>query len=288
MSADNGIYILTTPIGPYKEYRVAHLGAIDNLDWDHEKNKSCLEVNEPRNRFETVEDYRNRVRIINAKDMFKNAKMFRVREEADAYAKQLFEDLTICEYGICQIEIPLTFYSGWEAEMDGLSAMIDFQEKECRDEWRREYNKEQSFYHQKGPLTDEELADAAKWAELFPGPYAPCTCDKCGIIWDKGRGLDAICTNTNSIDQRPIATEEIVAMKRKLGAMLMYFPRILDELAQLRKVLVSKPSLHTMLRENGILAARGLEGCSAETVARMVEKVSGWQPGTAGHMEIDG
>ena len=95
MSADNGIYILWTP-GLYDttEFRVAHLAAIDNLDWD----ESTRELT-------TNDD----VRMKNAREMWGGAKMFTSRVEALDYAADMLEDYPICEYGISFIHIPRHF-----------------------------------------------------------------------------------------------------------------------------------------------------------------------------------
>ena len=95
MSADNGIYILWTP-GPYEttEFRVAHLQAIDNLDWDVKTNELTID-----------ED----VRIVNAREMWGDAPVFNTRIEALEYAADRLEEHPICEYGISFIHIPRHF-----------------------------------------------------------------------------------------------------------------------------------------------------------------------------------
>lgn len=97
MSADNGIYILETE-GP--EYRVRHLQAIENLNYDRE-NK--------------VDTNSSRVMIENARRMWRNCKVFTDRDkalrEADRQAGEILNDpiCPILEYGICSIKIDEKF-----------------------------------------------------------------------------------------------------------------------------------------------------------------------------------
>jgi len=98
MSADNGVYILETVRltrkGFQPEFRVSHLSAIDNIEWD-----------------EKINDYTNDddVRIVNAREMFDVTKVFEDKKEAESYAVALHEDLGWTEYGICYITINREF-----------------------------------------------------------------------------------------------------------------------------------------------------------------------------------
>lgn len=88
MSADNGVYILKTPARPIKngniytnqhgkfEYRVAHCQAIDNIDY------SDLYI----------------------PLLFGNSVVHDSKESALKEAKGIFNNLDICEYGICTID----------------------------------------------------------------------------------------------------------------------------------------------------------------------------------------
>ena len=98
MSADNGVYILETVRltrnGYQPEYRVAHLGAIDNIEYD-----------------ENIKDYTDddNIRIVNAREMFSSSHVFADRDEAAAYAESLHSELGWTEYGICFITIDREF-----------------------------------------------------------------------------------------------------------------------------------------------------------------------------------
>ena len=105
MSADNGIYILKTSLpqnasicGDGFEYRVAYHSAIDNVDWDDEKKEQSDDSN---------------VRIKNAREMWKNCKVFLFEKEALAEAAEQYhsfmKDGGYLEYGISFIEIPKVF-----------------------------------------------------------------------------------------------------------------------------------------------------------------------------------
>lgn len=92
MSADNGIYILRT----YKpdteqqeyEYRVAHLQAIDNLEWDDDKQSYIIQ---------------------NVRVMFRGCKVFDNALAATLEAKRLYKEIRFLEYGINFIEIDREF-----------------------------------------------------------------------------------------------------------------------------------------------------------------------------------
>ncbi len=115
MSADNGVYILQTPLGSGHEYRVAHLGNIENLDWDTVLAKYWHDVpdSDRPQEFSDNEQYGDWVRIVNAQEMFRDARVFETGLEAVNYANELMADpdMWACEYGICDIEIPLCFYA---------------------------------------------------------------------------------------------------------------------------------------------------------------------------------
>jgi hypothetical protein len=91
MSADNGIYILKTE-GP--EYRVAHLQAVENVNWDHSKNDYTDDPD---------------VMIQNAREMWSPCQPFNSEAEALKIASHMLQREFICEYGICSIEIPRVF-----------------------------------------------------------------------------------------------------------------------------------------------------------------------------------
>jgi hypothetical protein len=88
MSADNGVYILKTPARFIKsgegwytnqkgfEYRVAHCQAIDNLEYSD----------------------------LYLPMLFGDSPVFNSYEEAMELAKNILNDLPVCEYGICDIE----------------------------------------------------------------------------------------------------------------------------------------------------------------------------------------
>ncbi len=99
MSADNGIYILETE-GP--EYRVAHLGAIDNLEW-HEK------YNITTQKMEYFEDDNPDLMIINARKMWAKSPVFADSSSALNRAWNIEKEIGYTEYGICHIRIPRKF-----------------------------------------------------------------------------------------------------------------------------------------------------------------------------------
>lgn len=92
MSADNGIYILRTPMWPIKkgifyqnihgsfEYRVAHCQAIENIDYS---------------------DLYMPLLFGKSKVFYKEDEAF---EEASRMEKEILENDCVLEYGICQIE----------------------------------------------------------------------------------------------------------------------------------------------------------------------------------------
>jgi len=88
MSADNGVYILKTN----KQYRVKHLGAIDNLYWDYSIMQSI--------------DTPVSTRIL---EMFGDCKYTYDHEKAFTIANNIFKKLPICEYGIQLIDINMSW-----------------------------------------------------------------------------------------------------------------------------------------------------------------------------------
>lgn len=91
MSADNGVYILETKRGSGKEYRVAHLQAVENVNWDTEKGEY---TNDPD------------IHIKNAREMWPlSLPVFTNKDEALARAFDIYEVLTICEYGVQTVKI---------------------------------------------------------------------------------------------------------------------------------------------------------------------------------------
>jgi hypothetical protein len=91
MSADNGIYILETTDG----YRVAHLQAVNNVDYGVRRRATEAENDD--------------IRIKNARMMWDKAPFFREKEMARQYAFKLEERHQLLEYGICWIKIPRNF-----------------------------------------------------------------------------------------------------------------------------------------------------------------------------------
>lgn len=100
MSADNGVYILETSKDSGKEYRVAHLQAVENVYWDYSSRQSS---NSPD------------VCIQNARRMWKDAPVFVDRIEAlrkaDEIASEILSDgfCPILEYGISFIVVDREF-----------------------------------------------------------------------------------------------------------------------------------------------------------------------------------
>ena len=105
MSADNGIYILTTiktsksdglyhvKCDPYHVYRVAYARAIDNFDWyqEHElHNLGAYMV-----------------------DVWGNSPVYSTYTDAMTAASTLAKQYDYLEYGISNIETDLTFFGDW-------------------------------------------------------------------------------------------------------------------------------------------------------------------------------
>ena len=102
MSADNGVYILSTirnrkqdgiawvRCEPYKVYRVAEAGAIDNWDWYKE--------NQPYNLGAYM------------KDIWGQSEVYNNKEDALLAAHKIEESLDVCEYGVSVIDTDYVFY----------------------------------------------------------------------------------------------------------------------------------------------------------------------------------
>ncbi len=108
MSADNGIYILETPVigeAPngelveiVTEYRVAHLQAVENYAWDSAHGE---ETGDPD------------IQIANAREMWPKEPIFYTRAEALAEADRVYQkvmaDIGILEYGISWVRISRSY-----------------------------------------------------------------------------------------------------------------------------------------------------------------------------------
>ena len=95
MSADNGIYILSTPTkSGGREYRVKHLQNIEDLDWD-EATEHFL--------------HNDKVRIGNARKMWNKSVVFTKESAALKVASRVLRTTIVCEYGISYIEIEEPF-----------------------------------------------------------------------------------------------------------------------------------------------------------------------------------
>ncbi len=94
MSSDNVIAILTTLKGDGHEYRVAHLQAVENYQWDDKK-----------------KDYTNnpKIQIKNAREMWGSCKVITNEEEAMQEAVKLYKEIGYTEYGISFINIDAKF-----------------------------------------------------------------------------------------------------------------------------------------------------------------------------------
>lgn len=94
MSADNGIYILKTPVLGGFEWRVEHLQAVDNYSWDDEKNEHTIN---------------SHIQIKNAREMWKDSPVFFTEKEAEAYAFNMLDiyqdEGGYVEYGIQRVNI---------------------------------------------------------------------------------------------------------------------------------------------------------------------------------------
>lgn len=97
MSADNGVYILET-ISPKdsskKEWRVAHLQAVEDINWDDNAKISTSNQD---------------IMIKNAREMWARSPIFETKASALIAADTIESKLPICEYGICTIRIERVF-----------------------------------------------------------------------------------------------------------------------------------------------------------------------------------
>jgi rubrerythrin len=129
MSADNGVYILKTGVDEKKEWRVAHLQAVENVNFntDAEDSDYCSL------RYTWTSDHRPDecpqcialdkrynsnnpdIQIKNARRMWKDCKVFHNETSALTEAKRIYDEIMadefcpICEYGISEIVIPRVF-----------------------------------------------------------------------------------------------------------------------------------------------------------------------------------
>lgn len=99
MSSDNGIYVLETTKGNGFEYRVRELQCIENVDWDNRKH--CISADD-------------KVRIKNARQMWKGCEVFKTKALAFMEASRIYDnimtdDFGLLEYGICVIKINKEF-----------------------------------------------------------------------------------------------------------------------------------------------------------------------------------
>ena len=94
MSADNGIYILKTVKGEGFEYRVAHLQAVENMDWDDKTGEHTIDPD---------------VSIRNARDMWKDCSVWKSDKDATNFAQGMEYAIGYVEYGTCVIEIDREF-----------------------------------------------------------------------------------------------------------------------------------------------------------------------------------
>lgn len=97
MSADNCVAVLRTlrASGFGHEYRVAHLQALENVDYDPKTGKDTKDP---------------AVRIRNAREMWGNTcRVFPNLDLAMVQASNVLEDLAVCEYGINEVQIEAVF-----------------------------------------------------------------------------------------------------------------------------------------------------------------------------------
>lgn len=116
MSADNGVYILETPTADGGlEYRVSHIQAVENMDWDRcpIHGRDIHRGNDGRRRcpecvaHNRVTDDHN-VIIQNAREMWRG-KVYTDKAAALLAASEVLEKLYICEYGISFIRVNAQF-----------------------------------------------------------------------------------------------------------------------------------------------------------------------------------
>jgi hypothetical protein len=127
MSADNGIYILETPTSDGGlEYRVAHLQAVENVEWSrcsihgsdlqrgneqiYKEGNWVQRYPNPCPECLTVRGYSDDpdIHIANAREMWLGDALSS-RAVALEHAADMLERLAICEYGISFIKIPRKF-----------------------------------------------------------------------------------------------------------------------------------------------------------------------------------
>ena len=98
MSADNGIYILATPIShsSLKQYRVVHCQNIEDIYWDTEQKREAGEIQPAmlREKFGNVEPFTN---------------VAAARNTAFDMAKKIHDDGLPFEYGISEIDYDKPF-----------------------------------------------------------------------------------------------------------------------------------------------------------------------------------
>ena len=104
MSSDTGIYTLKTPKGNDFEYRVAYMQAFDNLEWDDDA------IN-PNNGSKGWYNANPDNTIKNAREMFKDVKVFTIEKEAleESFRINAEDCGGFTEYGICLVEIDREF-----------------------------------------------------------------------------------------------------------------------------------------------------------------------------------
>lgn len=103
MSADNGIYILRTrdPSGDH-EFRVMHAQNIEDLEyWPLDQDMDNDSPSNWERREEVCPDV--------ARNWFVDAEVFTNEDEAYEYARQLYDEYPIVEYGICPIDVEFPF-----------------------------------------------------------------------------------------------------------------------------------------------------------------------------------
>lgn len=123
MSSDNGVYILVTGDKKPKEYRVAHLQAVENYLHDENipypdycKNHNCYCQEHNPEECPMCIAYNKKfnspdpdVHIRNARKMWANSLVYKTEGKAVHKAMELYRECYICEYGIQTIEIPRDF-----------------------------------------------------------------------------------------------------------------------------------------------------------------------------------
>ena len=104
MSADNGIYILETPIGGREfEYRVAHCQGIDDLTYGNDEGDPELVVS-----------------------LFGKAPVFPNKADALLEADRQASKVTVLEYGISTIILPFSFYTYCSREQSNIEDELGY------------------------------------------------------------------------------------------------------------------------------------------------------------------